>query len=395
VAMLYTLSLGREQSDTRWWRLSAICAGMGMSVKYTSIVMPVAAIILITIWEFRQRRDLLVELTKFIFISAVIALIWYLRNWIWMGNPFYPFVFGGRYWDSFRADWFAGAGSGSGWDLRALVLLPFTVTLRYQDANSIDANIGPLLLLTLPWALWIIATAGQRTDQVGTSRKITLTTISLFTFLGAAFWIYGYITTRNLWQARLLLPAIIPFVIPAAAGITSIGSLNTKQLRPFFIVSSIAAMAIYLNLLDMGLSVISRNPLSTATGIVTSQKYYERYQPGYADALRMVSDTPSNSRIYALFEPRSYGMTRRVQPDPILDNFSHDIFLSGDPETILKSWQLQGYTHVLLNRRGANMILNSMGESPILDTTLDLLDPIAISHDETYELFEIPARSSE
>jgi len=386
VAMLYTLSYGREQTDARWWRLSAISAGMAMGVKYTSFVMPVTAVLLIAVWGIQKKRETFIEVLKFTFLSAIVALIWYLRNWIWMGNPIYPFLFGGRYWDQFRSDWFATPGTGSGWDLKALLLLPLTITLGYQDINSIDANIGPLLLLTLPLALWVMA----RQKNAEPSQKITLTTIGFFTIFSAAFWTYGYITTKDLWQTRLLLPAIIPFVIPASVGIASISSLDTRNLRLSFIISSLAAASIYVHLVDMSLSVISRNPLSIATGITTRQNYFERYQPAYAQALQMVSQTPPNSKIYSLFEPRSYGMARNVQPDPILDNFPHDIYLYEDPQRILQTWRQQGYTHVLVNKRLSTFVLGDLRQTEILDQTIDLLEPVSASSKGEYELLEIP-----
>ena len=82
--------------------------------------------------------------------------------------------------------------------------MPLTITLGYQDINSIDADIGPLLLLALPLALWVVI-RNKGTERM---QRITLTTISLFALFSAAFWTYGYITTRDLWQTRLLLPAL-------------------------------------------------------------------------------------------------------------------------------------------------------------------------------------------
>jgi hypothetical protein len=88
-------------------------------------------------------------------------------------------------------------------------------------------------------------------------------------------------------------------------------------------------------------------------------------------------------------------MSGRVQPDPILDNFSHDVYLYGSPEIIVETWRLQGYTHVLVHKRGASFILDSTGESIPFNETLELLKPISISQDGSYELLEIPARSLE
>ncbi|HET9909123.1 MAG TPA: glycosyltransferase family 39 protein [Anaerolineales bacterium] len=390
LGMLYTLSMGKELNDTRWWRISAVSAGMAMGVKYTSFFMPVTAVLLIAAWNFQKKRELLEQVFNFTLISTLTGLIWYLRNWFWMGNPIYPFLLGGRFWDEFRAAWYANAGTGIGWDIGALILLPLTVTLGYQDVNGIDADIGPLLLLTLPLALWAV-TSQRHAEQ---PQKISLATISLFSLIGMVFWVYGYISTRNLWQARLLLPAIVPFLIITAVGVTSLSSLDSRRLRISFIVSTIVAASIFVNLLDMGLILLSRNPLAIATGIVTKESYLSRYQPGYADALRIISQLSPQSKTYFLFEPRSYGMHRAVQPDAILDNFSHDIFLHKTPEDIISAWQAEGYTHVLVNKRNAEAILENRGEGPLLDEVTGSLKLVSVSQDENYELFEIPFGAS-
>jgi hypothetical protein len=388
LALLYTLAYGQEQNDRRWWTVTAISAGMAMGVKYTSFVMPLTTVLLIAIWSFQRKRELFAEILKFGLVSAGTGLIWYLRNWIWMGNPIYPFLFGGRYWDEFRSIWYAGSGTGSGWDLGALLLLPVTVTLGYQDVNSIDSDIGPLLLLLLPAALWAM-TGIKKAEE---PRKSTLITIGFFTLFSAAFWTYGYVTTRNLWQTRLLLPAIVPFVIPAALGVTWISRLDTRKLRLSFIISGLAALSIYANLVDTGLRVLARNPLAIAAGIVTTQSYFEKYQPGYAYALQVVDQTNLNARIYSLFEPRSYSMTRTIQPDPILDNFAHDIYLYEHPESVVDAWRSQGYTHVLLNRRNADLMLEDTGQKLLFDETMSLLRRVSVSSNEDYELLAIPSK---
>ena len=386
LAMLYTLAYGQEQNDRRWWTISAISAGMAMGVKYTSFVMPVTAIVLLAIWSFPRKKELFKEVLKFGWITAGVGLVWYLRNWIWMGNPIYPFLFGGRYWDEFRAAWFATPGTGLGWDLGALLLLPWTITLGYQDINSIDADIGPLLLLALPTAVWVMI----RMKNAEKAHNITLTTIGLFALFSAAFWTYGYITTRDLWQTRLLLPAIVPFVIPMAVGVMSLRGLDTKALRLSFIVFVLAVISIFINLFDAGLSVIARNPLAVVTGLTTHQSYYEKYQPGYAYAQQAIAKLTSNAKIYSLFEPRSYGMPGSIQPDPILDNFSHDFYLYRNVEGMIHAWREQGYTHVLLNRRAAGLVLGNTEEQAIFDATIASLNSISASSDGTYELLEIP-----
>jgi hypothetical protein len=146
-----------------------------------------------------------------------------------------------------------------------------------------------------------------------------------------------------------------------------------------------------INLLDAVLGVIARNPSGIAIGTVTRENYSERYQPGYFHALELISQTPEDSSIYSLFEPRSYGSTRLIQPDPILDNFPHDLFLNKSPGAIIESWRAQGYTHVLLNVRGADYIYQNADDNKSnLNAALQLLSPIETSADGAYTIYKIP-----
>jgi 4-amino-4-deoxy-L-arabinose transferase-like glycosyltransferase len=386
IAALYSLWQGYNSNDTRWWRVAAVATGMAIGVKYTSFIVPLTAVILISIWKFREKKSWFKEMIWFGLIAGLTGCIWYLRNWAWMGNPFYPFVFGGRYWDDFRAALYAAVGTGAGWNLKAIASLPLTITLDYQDITAFDGNIGPLFLLALPMSLWTF----MRMNSLESAQRRALSVIGLFVFLSVSFWTYGYITTRNLWQARLLIPAIIPFSIPAGVGILSTRNLDSRGLRISFIISWMAIAVIFINLLDLGLSVIYRNPLATATGITSRESFTEKFQPGYAATLKLVAQTPKNSRIYFLFEPRSYGASRSTQPDALLDNFVHDVFLYKNPEDIIHAWRMEGYTHVLVNKRGANFVLNEEhGNIEILNETLDLLKLISMSPNRDYSLYEI------
>ncbi len=387
VAMLYTLWFGEELKDTRWWKLSAIAAGMAVGVKYTGFFMPLTAMVMITVWKFNTKEELGSELLRFVSISGATGCIWYLRNWFWMGNPFYPFIFGGRYWDQFRADLLAGVGTGSGWDLKAIISLPLTVTLGYQDINGFDGDVGPLLLLMLPITLWVAI----RFTRFELRQKRTLSTLMLFSGVGAGFWVYGYITAKGLWQTRLLFPAIIPSIMLAAFSMSLIQELDTKKLRVSFIVSSLVIASVFINLLDLGLSTTARNPLATATGIVSREDYMQKFQPEFTSAIRSINSTPQSSSIYFLFEPRIYGAIRETQPDSILDNFAHDVFLYKEPTDIIKAWRLHGYTHVLISIRGARLVLEGTKDEEILNETIRALTLITTTPDESYELFKIPS----
>jgi hypothetical protein len=261
-----------------------------------------------------------------------------------MGNPFYPFAFGGRYWDMFQAEWYAGNGTGIGWNPVELILLPFNIILGHRDQNYFDGRIGVLFLLFLPlaaWGLWKNRSASEPTRKA-------FFIFGGFALLNYFIWTLGVTQTISLWQSRLLWPGLIPLAIPVGFGITLLSELDLPRFRMSFIYTVIIGFIIATTLLDNTLSLIVRRPLQYALGMESRQSYFQRMQPRYTSALELVDSTPPNAFVYFMFEPRSYNMSRKVQPDPINNNLAHDYYLYGNAGAIVNDWKSKGYTHILL-----------------------------------------------
>jgi hypothetical protein len=337
---------------TGWILIAGIAAGMAMGVKYTSFLVPVTAGLLLFWWQRKNLASAVRTVLIFSMVTLLIAAPWYLRNWAVMGNPFYPFVFGGNYWDDFRAIGYSESGNGIGWNVKELLLLPLNATLGHRDANYYDGRIGPLYLILAPLTLYVLYDSTRYVKQ----QRRAIFSISLFTLLSLAAWTLGVVNSSALWQTRLLFPALIPFAIPTALGWLALKKLDTPQLRISFIFKFVVIAILAINLINASLSVIVRNPLAYATGIETLEDYLEKVQPAYAQAVQLVGKSPEDAKVYFLFEPRSYYMPRTVQPDAILDNFAHDIYQYDDTDGALASWLAEGYTHVLIYRRGANFV---------------------------------------
>jgi hypothetical protein len=381
LAVLYTLWKWKDTGGQSWLILAGSMAGFAMGVKYTSFLVPLAGVFYILMWERRFSRKALSCVLRFGGLAVLVALPWYLRTWLWTGNPIYPFVFGGPFWDSFRAQAYSGAGTGIGWNLGEILLLPLNATLGFRDANFYDGRIGPFFLIMFPVALWTLWQARRETP----SRQSALMITASFAGLTALAWTSGVIQTASLWQSRLLLPGLIPFVLVMAAGSDRLKRLDTRALKISFIVSALTGLFVLVSLLDFGLQVSYRNPLIAAVGAETEQAYMRRMQPGYADALELVQQVPANAYIYFLYEPRSYGMPRLVQPDPINDNLSHDFYLYHTPEGILHAWQAQGYDYILYQRAG-DSLLEQPQETALLFSMLQV-----VAETENTILYRIPS----
>lgn len=387
LAVLYTVWKWKDTGGNRWLALGGVMAGFAMGVKYTSFLVPLTGILFLLWWGWRHIRNTLLRMLGFGGLAALVAFPWYARNWIWTGNPFYPFAFGGPFWDAFRAQAYSGSSTGIGWNLRAILLLPLDTMLGTHDANFFDGRIGPFFLVMLPvtiWTLWLVR-------REPPSRQSALILIASFAGISALTWTFGVIQTANLWQSRLLLPGLIPLVLVMAVGIDQLQRLDTPVLKISFLVSTVIGLVVFVSLLDFVLQVSYRNPLMVAIGAETRQEYITRLQPGYGEALELVEQAPTNAYVYFLFEPRSYGMARRVQPDPINDNWAHDLYLSGSVDATLADWRVEGYSHVLFSRTGADFIIQTTPSyAPLLNQLTGSLHLLGTSSAGGYELYEIP-----
>lgn len=389
IACIYALWKWKELEDQKWITIAGVMAGMAMGIKYTSFFIPLVGIVLIILWERKNtlRIKMIFQLS---IIAAIAASPWYIRNWIWTSNPVFPFLFPSRFWDSFLAQQSSAPGSGIGFDLGALILLPLTATLGSQDKNYFDGRFGPLFLILLPvmiWAFW-------RTQQEKDQQKRALQAIGIFSLIGITIWVFGVINSKDLFIARYLFPVLIPAAIPLALGINVFDRLDTSKLKISFIFRVFLFFMIFVNLFDFGLQVISRNPLAAITSIIPRREYIEARQPGYANALELVESLPRDSKVYFLFEPRSYGMKVFSEPDILIANFQHDLWLYQSPKAMIAVWKQQGFTHVLISNTGADfMFQNEATSSPQNSAFIELKEillKVKTAPDGTFTLYQIP-----
>jgi len=375
-ACLYTMWKWGETHSKGWLFIAGIFAGFAMSIKYTSFILPLVCIVFIFVWEKKMNKR--IESAVLYSIPAfLIAFPWYLRTWLIMGNPFYPFVFGGRYWDSFRADWYYGPGTGIGLNVREFLMLPINIMLGYRDSNYFDGHIGPLIVILAPFAAWVI----WKNRTASRSERNALFIISAFAIATCAFWTFGVIQTTRLWQTRYLWPGLVPFTIPLGLTVTNLSRLDLPRLKTSRIATLLCYFVIVTIVLETGLGIIAHRPIPYILGLESRESYLKRTL-NYAYALDLVKSTPPDSSVYFLFEPRSYNMTRNVQEDMNFENLPHDFYLYGTAESVLEHWQQRGYTHVLIH---AALVRQNQ------DITNQMTGLLTLESEEGgYQLYSIP-----
>lgn len=354
-ASFYWTRRALESGQVRDFLLAGALAGMAMGEKYTAVIVPFALGALVL---FRSRvptgrsvRDALLLGTS----ALALAAPWLVRNALTVGNPVYPFIWQGLYWDEFRTLWITRFGSGLASVTWELVAVPWTITVQGFQGGTFDATIGPFLLAFLPFCL-----LRANPERSRAARTIAYVALVLF-----GFWLMGVAQSNLLWQTRFLFPAFPFFALLAAEGWDRLGQLSVPQFSLQRFAGLVLALALSLNLLSNILVTVRNRQLDVLVGLETRQEFLARnLGTHYAAAQWINANLPDNARVVSLWEPRVYFIERAVEPDPVLDRFAHLQFRYGDADKIADEWQQQGFTHVLLWRAGLNDLLQS-GYDPI------------------------------
>jgi len=343
---------GRVQPDALDRRkvvAAGLAAAMALSSKYTAVwlVIGLAAVIL-------QRRR---ARSAALFLGSVGAFLlpFLLKNLLLTGNPVYPFLFPGEFWDAHRAFWYSRPGSG----LSALQLLlaPWEATVWgveggvYLGHPSYGASLGPLILALAPASLLLL----RRSDPEQRRHVVSLLTVVGCGYLG---WLAQLGYSRLLVQSRLLFPVLPYLAVMAAAGFDAIGGLDRWGRSARFVVGGLVGLALTLTGLKTALDFSSASPLAVVSGAETQESYLRSRLGQYALAMESLHSLPAGSRVRFLWEPRSYYCPAEIEcePDALTDRWWHSRQHGLQAAAAASQWKQEGVTHVLFYRLGAQAI---------------------------------------
>lgn len=374
-AAFCALMIAFENGDMRWYVLAGAFAGMATGVKYTGIFIPIAIFVLIL---FCNRLHSWRSAISYLLSAFAFASPWYLRNLFFTGNPVYPFVFGGPYWDAFRAEWFSRFGTGLVTTPWRILTAPWDATIFGLEGNeAYSATVGPLLLALLPLALLqVLLNRFKITGHAPRNNNFELRFtfyLFLFSLTLYLFWLYGIAQSKLLVQTRLFYPAFPTLAIGAAIAFDRLHALDLVQFSLQRFARMLAALVLALTLLNYSLAFVANNPLAFISGSVSRDAFLEGSLGDYYRAANYINtELPRDARLVTLWEPRSYYIHRAIQPDVILDLFEHRLSQTRDVDAIALGWRDERYTHVLLYRRGLNQLFTSQYDPVMLADVLTL-----------------------
>src|SRR5688572_14959356 len=326
------LWLANEKTDTeKWLRLAGIMSGFAASTKYISIPSLLIVAVIITWMSMQRSKQRIVEairnLLTFGLSAGLVMGAWYIKNWIWTGNPVYPLVFGGPGWgpleNQILQDYMQTFGVGKSW--LDYLLLPYNVYAHHDQFSTIQQEIiHPLLWLAF---LFPFVVKYQK-----------YAAIIIYAALYYIWWLFG--------------SQVIRFLLPPSAFLVILAGSVIERL-PLFIKNSLKLLVI-IGLMTFNLVyqfLVLNN--SGAFSYLAGQKSKAEFLGLFADDFRVkqyIQETLDPAeRVLFLWDGRGYYCDSRCIPDNAQSAAVGLAVGSPLPQELAHSLRLDGVTYVMLS----------------------------------------------
>jgi len=345
--------------------LAGLAAGGGMAVKMQGLQIFGVALLLLAIAALLARETVARaarRLGVFVLVAALPAAPWYLKSFLWTGNPVYPFaygVFGGKYWGPAEAAQYRDHQLGFGigvpppaaereqmgflrrtfYGPRAplnLLLAPWNLTMRPREFDVLTMNpvyavmsagVGPLLLAVLPLVL-----------LTGAPRPLRWS----LAFLGLLWLAWLMLMQYNRYLVPVLVFAAVPAGFVLGEGVPA--GIARRALR------GVAWCCGALALLYLAVGGLLGGSWAAGIGLVPRDVYLRTTSQcwRFSDWVNRVTPTRAKIALYA--EPKGFYLDR----DYLWADPGHSRLIEYEkitsPEDLLDAYSRLGVTHVLYHR---------------------------------------------
>ena len=327
--------------QVQWLVIFGVLTGLSAATKYSALLLPFMgclAILCVSRHQEIDNRKALQFLGLYALSALVVGSPFYIKNWVLTGNPLYPFlypIFGGTGWDmelSRQYDLFL-KNLGMGRGLLDYLLLPWNVSFHAKmNSPAFDGILGPLFILTLPFAIWMRNTPA--------ALKIAMVYCGI-TFL---FW------TASVHQIRYLIPTF-PFLSIMVGYI--LGHFRSHRLVfRLLLILIVAGLGFNGYHIFKDLQVI--NPFKIVTGRESRNAFLDRMVPTYSMFQYINTNLPENSKIFFIYMKNpGYLCDRPYYSDSVMESHTMEKILSGatSPERVYLDLKNRGVTCILYDIR--------------------------------------------
>ena len=257
---LGVLSIVRAKESPRLaaTAFAGVMAGALAGTKYTGLLIA-TCLFAAFICEVRSFRHAIIFSSS----ATVTGLSPYLRNWVWSGDPVFPFLM--RHLEPSRvnaqalAGYLADTGASAPRGLWQIMRFPLFVAV---DIAHVDFSnfLGPLVLCLAPLTFLAV-------------RKTPLWRVVLIVWLGGGV---GIGLTSGM--TRFLLPLLPIALVASMVGVAQLEERRWCAVR----VTAIVSVAGFLLFGLGGLALYERNSWAVSAGLISRERYLREHAPDYA-----------------------------------------------------------------------------------------------------------------
>lgn len=313
--------------------LAGAMGGLASCTKYTFLMVLIAIAFLFVIgiflWEWKWKH-----LFVYLVPVSILSLIWFAKNWVYTGNPFYPFLnhfFGSPYWNQAAEQYFEMTLREyeiGNWDWKMNFLFPFVFALKPRIA---DVHIGILPLIFAPLAL-----VRTRLPAMGFLKAFVLSYVaawlgirtevrSLLAMLAVLCVIYSVTLQRISWRAEILKVMLF--------------SLLLISISANFFVTTLTTYFLF-------------DPMKHFLGMESNAEYRTRFaktQPAYD----FLNETEGMGKVLLVSIHNPFYLKREPVFSSCCDPPVAERFSAGarDPDEIRNRLLQAGITHIVFNAR--------------------------------------------
>ena len=315
---LYALSLGpkNEPKSSKPLLLSALLMGFALGTKYTVLGFWGMLLLGVLVWKFRKTEGTIGETLKsgvlWGGVSLAVAAPWYLKTWLYTGNPVYPFyyqIFGGRYWSAYNAALYSAdqAKFGLGKTPVDLLLGPWQATMErgiipptrgWIFTEYITSGFG-----LAPAVLALVLAAGF---LLGREKKLPPAFVPL-TWFGAGVYLFWFFLMQ---QTRYLLPALPALTLIGAYAL--VRAWENKKSLARYVGAALCAITVLWGV-KMA-SQIATPTLPVVFGAQSPADYVTRSGVGmrglYPACQWINENAPASAKVALFDEPRGFYLNR-------------------------------------------------------------------------------------
>lgn len=315
----------------KWLVLAGLMGGLALGTKMTALG-SVGLLAVLLVWEAVRRRPVrFAEIAICVGIAVVVGTPWYIKTYVYTGNPVYPYfyeIFGGRNWTAENARIYREAqlAFGMGREPYQLLMSPFNLTFywnRFFDPLPFVGSPGFVYLAGLIPLLFV-----RRLPDVG------------------RWWVLFSLVSLVLWfvlmqQVRYLM-TIFPLVSLWCGWLAVQGDCRWT--------ARAMQVAIVLQVLWCAVGI---SPLWSRSLTVWSEgasAYLERALPGLWQACDWINrNTPREAGVILYDETRGFYLQRRY----LWGNPGHHTLIDynsfTDGDMLVRALHRMGYQVVLQN----------------------------------------------